>query len=635
MLKGKDLLQQRFILADGAMGTWFSQQTGQPSSECELANLQQPSVIKATHQAYVKAGARLLRTNTFAAAYHDDPLNPQQLINIIRQAYALACSCADDNTWVAADIGPGYGLDPERASEATRHIIETFIAEKASLYLFETFADPDELLPLCRLIKARLPDAVIMASFAFSADGITDKGKSLSQVSQTMELSDDIDVWGFNCGLGPTHVREQLSQLPATGKPLTLMPNSGYPRLENERLVYGSSPAYFAEALRELKSDRVLILGGCCGTTPQHIKAAADILDKSSSRPPAMKQAASGLFGSRLPDTSTNEPRRFPAKQSQPAGSPTPARPETDKRAKLLSIRLADKLFDTSENKRFTLVCELDPPRDSHLQPLLEAAKQLQLQGLDALTIADSPLARVKLDPIICASRLSRETGMPVIPHLCCRDRNANALRSSLLAAHSEGLRQVLAITGDAIPEADRGFVKPVFNLSSFGLLELISHMNQDVFADDPFLAAAALDPGAPNQEAEYKRLLKKKEQGAALFLTQPVYDMSALSLIEKARQAGASVLIGLMPLVSYRNALFLSQEVPGIRIPEPMIHQFKPDQSREEARKVGIEQTISLAGKLYQEADGFYLIAPFNRADIITEIIAALQELGIHQPLC
>lgn len=483
-----EILSSELILADGAMGTYYATLAGSAAVDCELANIGNPDLIRRIHQEYMAAGSRLLRTNTFAAAALLGTDDPDKLAAVIRAGYLLAVETADKSTFVAADIGPVYKLDAEIALAANQIVIKSFLLAGAELFIFETFADPAEILPLCQQIKDHSPRSVIIASFAMSADGMTRNGLSLTHLSQIMEQSPLIDIWGFNCGIGPMHMAELACDLPESGKPTTLMPNSGYPRLENQRLIFGSTPDYFAQASSSLRNKRTRLIGGCCGTTPQHIRALREMLAHPSS-------------GCMTPDN-----------RAKPAGI---------NRVVPSHGRLSDKL----NRNEFVIVCELDPPRTSQMDQIIASARLLQLAGFDAITLADSPLARVKMESVSCAARISRETGIAVLPHICCRDRNANSLRSSLLAAHGEGIRQILAVTGDAIPESDRGFVKPVFNLNSVGLLQLIKQMNQDTFADDPILAAAALDPGVPNPAAEFSRVLRKKEQGATLFLTQPVFD--------------------------------------------------------------------------------------------------------------
>lgn len=583
MRPAQELLQNKLVLADGAMGTYYAQLAGSGAVACEMANTSNPDLIRRIHQEYLAAGARLLRTNTFAATALYGITDPEGLREAIKAGFDLAVESAGNLAFVAADLGPAYNLEAHDALEAGQIAVDAFLEAGAELFIFETFADPEEFLPQCKYIRQKAPQAVIIASFALSADGYTRKGLPIKQLAGIMEAADTIDIWGFNCGIGPTHFAEQLKRLAADGKPLSLMPNSGYPRQENQRLVFGSTPDYFASMTASLATRRTRLIGGCCGTTPQHVRAlrlAIDHIDFSTTVSEDIKP--SGIH---------------------------------------LKVPSFGRLTDIMDRNEFTVVVELDPPRTSQLDAMIAAARQLQLAGFDGITLADSPLARVKMEPVSCAARLARETGLLVLPHICCRDRNANALRSSLLAAHSEGIRQVLAITGDAIPESDKGFVKPVFNLSSFGLLQLIQQMNQDEFADDPLLAAAALDPGVPNPDIEFTRAMRKVEHGASLFLTQPVYDTEGLTLIRKVRQAGVKVFIGLMPLVSYRNAMYLSQEVPGIRIPAAVIDRFSPGMSREAAVETGLDATVEIARAVRPEADGFYLIAPFNRADIMVRL--------------
>ncbi|NLM15549.1 MAG: bifunctional homocysteine S-methyltransferase/methylenetetrahydrofolate reductase [Clostridiaceae bacterium] len=583
MRPARELLEDKLVLADGAMGTYYAQLAARDADFCERANVTNPELIRRIHQEYLAAGARLLRTNTFAAAALFGMSDPAGLKEVVSGGFKLAVACAGNLAFVAADCGPAYNLDPEAAVAAERIVVDTFLENGAELFLFETYADPDEFLGQCRYIKNAEPSAVIIASFTLSADGYTRKGLSISHLSDVMQNCDLIDIWGFNCGVGPTHLAEQLKRLPVDGKPLTVMPNSGYPKQENSRLVFVSSPDYFAQTTAELVTCRTRLIGGCCGTTPHHIHA--------------LRQALVGV-------------------------EPAKAHPQASIRPPILpQVPAHPRLVDGLTQNKFTIAVELNPPRTSQMEPLIAAARQLQLAGVDTITVTDSPLARVKMDSVCCASRLARETGLPILPHICCRDRNVNALRSSLLAAHSEGIRQILAITGDAIPESDKGFVKPVFNLGSLGLIQLIQQMNQDEFADDPMLIAAALDPGVAKPEVELSRAMKKIEAGATLFLTQPVYDTRGLSLIRQVRRTGGKVLIGLLPPISYRNAQFLSQEVPGIRIPAELLRRFHPDMTREAAVEAGLEATVEVARIMQPDADGFYLIAPFNRADIMVQL--------------
>jgi len=597
--------ESKLILADGAMGTWYVNKYHKSLADCENDNISAPEIIREIHHDYIQAGARLIRTNTFALVNEESCHDTAQIGELAAAGYKIAraaAESADLPVLIGADFGPVYGLEPEQYLPSWQAAVDAFINEGAELFVLETFAGVQEMLPLLDMIKASRPDALILASFAISADGFTRKGLSLSDLDQQIAQISQIDIFGLNCGVGPTHLRQILGKLSETGKPLSLMPNSGYPRMENQRMVFGSTPDYFASSSLELNHPRLKIIGGCCGTTPAHINELNLQLHRT-------KSEYAGSLENIVETSSLVRSEEMKKTDEIPKSVKRPA--------------------DTSLNSKlakgeFVTVCELDPPRNSDMAKIIAAAHELKNSSIDAITISDSPLARVKLDPIVAASRIHRETRIPVLPHLTCRDRNVNALMSIIMGAHSEGIRQLLLVTGDRLPESDRGFVKPVFNVNSTGILGLITQLNRDMFAEDPILLSAACDLGVANQDVELRRVMEKQKNGASVFLTQPVYcwDDNKAKLAASIRAAGLKLLIGLMPLVSYRNASYMDQEVPGIRIPSEIIDSFRPDMTREEAEQTGLKQILELAAQVKNHADGFYLVAPFNRAYLIQEFM-------------
>lgn len=604
MCKVNELLcDSDLLIADGAMGTWYVNKYHKSLADCENDNIHTPDVIREIHHDYITAGAQLIRTNTFALINEDTCQNTVRIKELASAGFRIAksaVSLSGKSILIGADFGPVYGLEKDQYLQAWQTAVDAFIEEGAELFVLETFACVEEMQPLLNMIKTAKSDAVIIASFAISADGFTRKGLSLTELDQQVALMKQIDIFGLNCGVGPTHLRQIISKITDSGKPISLMPNSGYPRMENQRMVFGSTPEYFASSALDLKHPRLRILGGCCGTTPSHIEELSRQLH---------------IIQTKTGHSIGVDPNLLTVKGSV----------GIDDGPDNANNNLINKLA----KGEFITVCELDPPRNSDMQKILSAAHELKNSSIDAITISDSPLARVKLDPIVAASRIYRETNIPVLPHLTCRDRNVNALLSIIMAAHSEGIRQLLLVTGDRLPESNRGFVKPVFNVSSTGLLELITQMNKDLFVDSPFLLSAACDLGVSNTDVEFKRIIQKHKSGASLFLSQPVYcwDESKAKLASKIREAGLKLLIGLMPLVSYRNAVYMDQEVPGIRIPEETIQSFKPDMTKEEAEQIGLKQIVELADKIRHYADGFYLIAPFNRAYLIKDILQKISQ--------
>lgn len=579
------------LLADGAMGTYFSRLTGLPASQCELSALEHPETITLIHKAYLEAGANVLRTNTFALQPSLSGINQSQAEVLIEANFRLAMEAADERAIVLADFGPNHTLDTEEAYLEYLSLIDVFTSCGAKHFLFETFPDIALLPRLAAAIRARTKDSVIIASLAFSADGFTRKGQSIEFAMAELASCSDIDVLGMNCGIGPVHMQQLLNRCSVIEKPFSLMPNAGYPSFQDQQPVFTATAEYFAQATAMLAGEKTAIIGGCCGTTPEHIRALRAALD---------------------------QPRPKPAPLTLRSRTPAVWTP-------------VDRPMSNALNRsNKALICEMDPPKDSHLEQLVDAARALRSAGVDIMTFADAPLSRVRLDPVTAGARIQRETGLPAMPHLCCRDRNVNSLRSALLALHSENIRQVLLITGDPVPENDRGYIKPVFNLNSISLIEMAAGMNSELFAGDELLIGAAFDPNVVNPDAELRRAEKKLSAGASFLMTQPVYSESAIPVLASLKKLGAKILCGLMPPISYRNANYLANEVPGIRIPQSLLARFSQDQTPEEALAVGLSATLEAARVAAPAVDGFYLISPFNRLDIAVRLTRLIIDNGL-----
>jgi len=370
---------------------------------------------------------------------------------------------------------------------------------------------------------------------------------------------------------------------------IAVSPNAGYPEIVNERTVYIENPEYFAQKMSEIESLGVKILGGCCGTTPEHIKWIKLILSQKQT-------------------------------------------PEFKKRGSDQDIRVFSvdkKIEDFSEKiacHDFFIAVELDPPFDTDVERIIYNAEICRDNGINLVTIADSPMGRVRIDPMLMAVKIKRETGVECMPHICCRDRNTNALKSLLMAGYVEGIRNVLAVTGDPVAPADKSEIKEVFDLNSLGLIELISNMNREIFSDEPINIAAALNLNVPQPQAELSRMYKKVTHGARRFYTQPIFDPQKLAFLpEMQEKKDFKIIGGIMPLVSYRNAQFLNNEIPGIKIPENTIKRFDPQMSREYAEELGVEIALEIAEKMRGRVKGFYFITPFNRVEMIVKIIRRL----------
>jgi homocysteine S-methyltransferase len=576
------------LLFDGAMGTYWAELHASSSSKCELGNLAAPAEVLAIHRAYIAAGAEALKTNTFGANAALLGLDAPGVAEVIAAGWRLAREAAEGRAQVFADIGPIPAEGPEAEAEY-RANIDVFLGLGADRFLFETFAEYESVLAAARHIKGKRPGAYVLAQFAVTPDGFTRAGVSGREIKRAMEASPDVDAWGFNCVSGPLYLYEFMAGLGPPAKPVSAMPNAGYPLLEGGRTVYTNNPDYFAQRLMKFREIGVTVLGGCCGTTPEHIKRAARLLRSGGA------------------DV-----------QAQPHSPPSSAKGD----------EAPNPFWDTLRRGGKAVAAEVDPPQDASAEKMLAGAQRLARAGADIVTISDNPLARVRSDSSMTASLVARRCGCAVLPHIACRDRNLNAIKSLLLALHIEGVRNVLVVTGDPVALADRSEVKGVYNSNSAMLAAYVRSLNESVFAREPFVVGAALNVNAPNFEAELRRAEAKAERGVRFFMTQPIFSAEALEALKKARSAlGAKILAGVMPLAGYNNAQFMRNEVPGIRMPEALAERFR-GLDAEESRRLGISTALEAARSALPHADGFYVVTPSSRYRMAETLIKELRRM-------
>jgi methionine synthase I (cobalamin-dependent)/5,10-methylenetetrahydrofolate reductase len=598
-MKIQEYLRDQVLITDGALGTYYSELTGDPSGLCELASNSRPELVRRIHQEYLAAGARLIRTNTFATNRFTLNLNTAAVTALLRASYAIARAAVGDTAYIAADIGPvpepppASEIGPRQILAEYQLIVDTFLASGATIFNFETFSGWEYLAEISAYLKAKQPDAFIITQFAITPDGFTRKGVSAARIVDQVRAIKTIDALGFNCGSGPTHLYRALQKIERNGLTLAVLPNAGYPEIINERTVYTHNPDYFAARIADIKNLGVKILGGCCGTTPAHIRAISAKLRESGF---ASAESGDGSL------TRYNESRNRPL------------------------TRLPNSFATKLQQGVFVVAAELDPPFDAAIAKTMDRAAIYQQAGLDLITVADSPLAKARADATVIAAKIKRELGIETLPHLCCRDKNLNALKATILAAHIEGVRNLLAVTGDPLPQEVKKEIKSVFNLSSLELIDLIAELNSGVLASDPFLIGGAFNPNARNQEAELQRLCKKAAKGATFFLTQPIFNTAAIEFLARLRQdASVKILGGVLPIVNYRNALFLKNEVPGMTFDDALLQRFDPAMDRDAAEQAGIELAVEIAAQIKPYVDGFYFMTPFNRAGMVVEILRRL----------
>ncbi len=605
------------IAGDGAFGTWFAERYGDAQGRCERANLADPASVTALHREYLDAGARLLRTNTFAANRVSLAADDAAVSAVVAAGHAAArAACVDrPGVLVAASVGPVPVLDPDGpdASDEARAAVlcaavDAHLDAGADLLFFETFSECRTLLAAARHARARNPGVFVVASFAVLQDGRTRRGQPFASILDEVSADPAVDWVGLNCASGPSHLLEVLETLPA-GAVRAFLPNSGYPVRLDDRTVYGRNPDYFAETALRAADRGALLIGGCCGTTPEHVRQLAARL---AGAPPARAAAPKPV-------------RRIPP-------SPLVSKAPADPAAAASATNAPSPAPAPSPAAGRTVTVEIDPPFDADIATMLAGAHLLADAGVRSFSVADSPMGRARLDPVLLAARLQRETGVPTLPHLACRDRNLNALRSLLLGAHTEGIRRVLAVTGDPLPEGLSGEVKPVFDLSSRGLLALVAEMNGSEFAKAPMLPGAAVGVHAPNWKAEKARTERKIQAGARFLFTQPVYGGAAAeNAADLARSfPGVAVHVGILPPVSLRNARFLHNEVPGIRLTSEALAAFSEGMSREEAEEAGLAVALAAARAAGPDVAGYFLMPPFHRYALIARFVALLRAAGL-----
>ena len=589
MLDVRKLLAQRPLLFDGGMGTYYKAKPGQ---ECEQANLTDPDGILAVHRAYLAAGADAIKTNTFSLPRLAAAQQPgwEQLADAGWQLAAKAAG--ETGAAVFADLGPAPDTENLPAEQVYLSVAKRFALLGARNFLFETLSTEEGVLEAIRALKRTVPEAFVLVSFAVLPDGYTREGRYCAELVRRMAQSGVVDAVGLNCVSAPGAMRALVQQLGDAGLPLSVMPNAGYPVVARAQVRYQGKPEYFARELSRLASEGVRILGGCCGTTPQHIAALRTALDA-------------------LPETLPAAPAAKPAEAAKPV------------------VEMDDAFLRKLRAGQRVIAVELDSPKDADLTAYLEGARRLQAAGADLLTIADCPIARARMDSSLVACRVHRELGMNVLPHMTCRDRNLNATKALLLGLYAEGVREVLAITGDPIPTAERDEVKNVYQFNSRKLAQyIVSLAGEGREMPSPITVFGALNLNARNFEVELRRAAEKLENGMSGFLTQPVLSAQAVENLKKARETlgeQAKILAGILPVVSQRNAIFMENEVNGIHVDEAIIQKFE-GLDRAAGEELGLEVSVQAAKAAAPYADGFYLMTPFNRVALMERLIARLR---------
>ena len=592
----REYLANNRLITDGAMGTWYDRLTGYKGNLAERANLENPQQIRDIHRAYIEAGAQLIRTNTFAV--NSMFFSADEIEEVLKAAWENASQAVSDSgkdVWIAADMGPIDADETKSDGDVEQEYIQLsdyFLRLGAKVFVFETLSDFRYVKRAGSYIKAKCPDAFVVMQFSFNRNGYTRSGMSVRAILSEAASMADMDAVGFNCGVGPLHLYELLkNQSFPEGKYMTVLQNAGYPTELRGRTLYSENVPYYVEMMGRIANLGFDIIGGCCGTTPEHIRGLHHLL-VNNVKPPK---------------------KLMPAVYSTDRQSGCGQEAAEEKTELIQKLERGEKIF----------VVELDPPFDANDTKLMDGASLLRDIGVDMITLADSPLARPRADSIASAIKMRYTRQMEAMPHISCRDKNVIAHRAQLLGMHMNGLRHALIVTGDPIARGDRESIKSVFNFNSIKLMKYVQTMNQEVFGNRPIYYGGALNHNNGSADNIAARMRLKMEAGAQWFLTQPIYGQDDIDRLRELKEkSGGRIIAGIMPLVSRKNALFIKNEMPGIHVPEHVLEQYEEGMSREAYEDVAAAISVDLMKRLEDVCDGYYMMTPFNRAALIKRII-------------
>lgn len=601
-------LKNEILVGDGAIGTMLYSKGVGLEANFEHLNLINPQIVLDLHMEYIAAGSQIIETNTFGANY--TRLQPIGLENrvaeINRKGASLARQAAGRDVLVAGSMGPLARVKGEERTLSSTEQQEIFKTQASALaeggvdlLLLETFPDTGQMEnAISACISTGLP---VVASMTFTEGGTTPSGTTAEDAARRLS-SAGADVIGANCGAGPLELLKIVRRMAsASTLPISAYANSGFPEFVDGRHIYRCTPDYFARMAAEMVTNGATIIGGCCGTTPDHIRAVASLLQ-------GMVPAPRTFFNISLPSTKAEK--------------------EDVQRQGFLS----------EWGKRPVITVELDPPQGMDIAKVIEGSRALKNAGADAINLAENPLARVRMGNMALGSLIQREIGIEVIAHITCRDRNLLGLQSDLMGASLLGIPNILAVTGDPARMGNQSGASSVYDINSFELIKMIRDLNNGFNATSSsigpgtgFTVGCAFNPNSPKIMVQVERLRKKVSSGAQFAQTQPIYDSEVLHrMLEATSDLNIPILPGILPLVSERNCEYLHNEVPGIVIPD-VIRKRMRGKEKEEGVLEGLAIAREFIGHAMDKVGGFYLIPPFGRYSLAVELISFIKDRYTH----
>ncbi|WP_307204138.1 bifunctional homocysteine S-methyltransferase/methylenetetrahydrofolate reductase [Paenibacillus harenae] len=615
----RQALQERILTGDGAMGTYLYQMGFPVGVSYEEFNTLRPDVIDHVHRSYYEAGARVIETNTFSANYEKllkyGLESEMEAIN--RAGVRIARSAVGADAYVVGAVGSIRdgklrNMRTAKVSDAYERQIGALLEEGVDGLLFETFYDLDEMLLALRLARKASSKLPVICQFAVDDVGRTQDGAGLKDAYEQLRL-EGADVVGLNCRSGPNGIMRAIDTIDGPiGLPLSVFPNAGFPDYVDGKYTYSAGPQYFAETALRFADRGARIIGGCCGTTPEHIEAIAKALDGYV---PQSGKVASPVAQAQ-PRGETIMPRSASAgaaQQEQQADKPQAQREPS----------IVDLV-----RQRHTVIVELDPPRDLDIRKFMDGAAALKAASADAVTMADNSLAVTRMSNIALAALVQERVGIRPLVHIACRDRNLIGTQSHMMGLDALDIDHVLAVTGDPARFGDLPDSSSVYDLTSFEMIRMIKQLNDGTaFSGKPlkqkakFVVGAAFNPNVKHLDKAVQRLERKIASGADYIMTQPVYDPELIvKVAEATKHLSVPVFIGIMPLASGRNAEYLHNEVPGIQLSDAVRRRMAGLEG-EAGRAEGVNIAKELLDCALPHFNGIYLITPFMFYDMAVQL--------------
>ncbi|WP_270172018.1 bifunctional homocysteine S-methyltransferase/methylenetetrahydrofolate reductase [Paenibacillus sp. SYP-B4298] len=620
----REALQTTWLTGDGAMGTFLHQQGFPVNVSYEEFNVLRPELVERVHRLYYEAGAKVIETNTFSANYENMYKYglESEVEAINRAGVRIARSAVGSDAYVVGAVGSIRA--GKKRNVRTSHLTRAFEQQLGALMdegvdgiMLETFYDLDEMLLALRLIR-KAGDLPVICQFAVEDVGRTQDGYSLNEAFSAL-AGEGADVVGLNCRSGPAGIIRAIDTMTeSAGVPMSIFPNAGFPDYVDGKYTYVATPEYFADAATRFADRGARLIGGCCGTTPDHIAAIA---------------AALGSYVPSPIETGAEQTRQGATSDQPAAAAVAVAERET-------IIPQEPSLVDKVKT-RHTVIVELDPPRDLDIRKFMDGCAALQQEGADAVTLADNSLAVTRMSNLALAAVVKERLGLRPLVHIACRDRNLIGTQSHMMGLDALGIDHVLAVTGDPARFGDLPDSSSVYDLTSFEMIRMIKQLNEGTaFSGKPlkqkasFVVGAAFNPNVKHLDKAIQRLERKIDSGADYIMTQPVYDADLIKRVaEGTKHLSVPVFIGIMPLASGRNAEYLHNEVPGIQLSDEVRRRMAGLEG-EAGRAEGVRIAEELLDTAMEHFNGIYLITPFMFYEMSVHLTRHVwQKTGRTQP--